>query len=265
MRLTVSDGEPDTCSNYYSQQLRPAVSSLVIPLDSGSGSLPGTLSVAPVPAGILVVFAHGAGAGRESPFMRRYAALLADRGLDVLTFDFPYMAAGRKLPDRPPALEAAFRRAVEAGMAELAGRARAVVVAGKSLGGRMATHLAAHPEWSAPAPLVAAVAFGYPLKPPGPRGGDRVSHLARLRVPTLIVQGTRDTFGGPDDLQAAADAVGATHITVRAVPTGDHSLAVTAASRLRQADVEHAIADDLVAWLATVAPAANWRDDSSLV
>jgi uncharacterized protein len=219
------------------------MSSLVIPSTAAATSLPGELTGATAPrSGVLVVFAHGAGAGQRSPFMRRVADLLAARGLDVLTFDFPYMAAGRKLPDRPPTLEAAFHDAVAAGVTALSGQVRAVVVAGKSMGGRMATHLAAQPEaWRAPVPLVAAVAFGYPLRPPGPRGGDRVSHLARLSVPTLIVQGTRDTFGGPDDVRAAtADAP---RVSVHPVGTGDHSLKVTAASGQRQDAVEAAIAD----------------------
>lgn len=228
------------------------MSSLVIPIPAAAGLLPGELTRATAPAGVLVTFAHGAGAGQRSPFMRRFADLLAARGLDVLTFDFPYMAAGRKLPDRPPALEAAFHEAVAAGVAALGGATRAVVVAGKSMGGRMATHLAAQPDaWRAPVPLVAAVAFGYPLRPPGPRGGDRVAHLERLSVPTLIVQGTRDTFGGPDDMRAAT--VGAPRITVYAVETGDHSLKITAASGLRQEAVEAAIADAVAAF---VRPAA---------
>ncbi len=189
------------------------MSLLVMPIPWDSDSLPGELTTAEAPTGSLLVFAHGAGAGHQSPFMRRFAQLLAARGLDVLTFDFPYMAAGRKLPDRPPVLEGAFRAAIDAGVARLEGRARTVIVAGKSMGGRMATHLAAQPasttstsypraEWRSPAPLLAAVAFGYPLRPPGPRGGDRVSHLTRLTVPTLVVQGTRDTFGGPDEVRA---------------------------------------------------------------
>jgi uncharacterized protein len=216
------------------------MSSLVIP---GSTPMPAELTRAAAPAaGVLVAFAHGAGAGQRSPFMRRMADLLAARGLDVLTFDFPYMAAGRKLPDRAPTLEAAFHDAVATGVAALGGQTRAVVVAGKSMGGRMATHLAAQPEaWRAPVPLTAAVAFGYPLRPPGPRGGDRVSHLLRLSVPALVVQGTRDTFGGPDEVRAAA--VGATHLTVYSVATGDHSLKVTAASGQRQDAVDAAIAD----------------------
>lgn len=230
------------------------MSSLVIP---GSIPLPAELTRAAAPAaGVLVVFAHGAGAGRQSPFMRRMAALLAARGLDVLTFDFPYMAAGRKLPDRPPTLEAAFHDAVATGVAALGEPTRAVVVAGKSMGGRMATHLAAQPEaWRAPVPLAGAVAFGYPLRPPGPRGGDRVSHLGRLSVPTLVVQGTRDTFGGPDEVRAAT--IGATQLTVYSVATGDHSLTVTAASGQPQDAVDAAIADTVAAFARASAAAAG--------
>ncbi|MBL8135832.1 MAG: alpha/beta fold hydrolase [Acidobacteria bacterium] len=230
------------------------MSSLVISIPTDGQPLPGELRRAATPAGILVVFAHGAGAGHRSPFIRRIAGLLAERGLDVLTFDFPYMAAGRKLPDRPPVLEAALHDAVAAGVAALDGQARAVAVAGKSMGGRMATHLAAQPEgWRCGVPLAAAVAFGYPLRPPGPRGGDRVSHLARLSVPTLVVQGTRDTFGGPDDVRAAT--TNAPRVRVFPVETGDHSLKVTAASGQRQEAVESAIADAVAAFAREAASA----------
>lgn len=225
------------------------MSSLVITHQAAPQGLPAELFRAHGPRGLTVVLAHGAGAGQHSPWMRRMASLLATHGLDVLTFDFAYMAAGRKLPDKAPALEAAFRHAVDAAVA--ATGARGVVVAGKSMGGRMATHLAAAPEsWRAAAPLVAAVAFGYPLRPPGPRGGDRVSHLRRLAVPTLIVQGTRDTFGGPDAI--AADVGDVARLTVQAVATGDHSLKVLASSGRRPADAEAAIVQDVAAWIAAV-------------
>ncbi len=231
------------------------MSSLVISIPFVNSALPGEFHAADAGLDVLVVFAHGAGAGHQSPFMRRLAARLASGGLDVLTFDFPYMAAGRKLPDRAPVLEDAFRAAVEAGVGHLAGRVRAVVVAGKSMGGRMATHLAAQPDrWTSPVPLVAAVAFGYPLHPPGPRGGDRVSHLAHLTVPTLVVQGTRDTFGGPDDVRTAA--AGAPRVEVLAVETGDHSLKVTRASGQSQDAVEAGIADAVAAFVRQAAGTA---------
>ena len=201
---------------------------------------------ADTPAELVFVFAHGAGAGQISPFMRRYAERVAERGIDVVTFDFPYMAARRKLPDRPPVLERAFRAVVGAAVA--AGGRRAVFVGGKSMGGRMATHLAAAPDqWTCAVPLGGAVALGYPLKPPGPRGGDRVSHLRQLAVPTLVIQGTRDTFGGPDDIR---EAVGAQPLlTIVAVPTGDHSLKVQAAAGRPQAEVERELVATMADWM----------------
>lgn len=230
------------------------MSPISIEIPYGDGALPAEHWPASSPCGVCFVFAHGAGAGRHSPFMRRYAAMLAARGIDVVTFDFPYMAAGRKLPDRPPVLEAAFRGAVDAALAAVGARATAVVVGGKSMGGRMATHLAAQPDaWRAARPLAGAVAFGYPLRPPGPRGGDRISHLHRLAVPTLIVQGTRDTFGGPDAVHA--DVGAAAHLTVLPVESGDHSLKVLASAGRRQVEVEEDLATRVSDWMGQAAAA----------
>ena len=206
-------------------------------------------------AELAFVFAHGAGAGQASPFMRRYAERLAGLGIDVVTFDFPYMAAKRKMPDRPPVLERAFRAVVDAAVA--ATPPRAVFVGGKSMGGRMATHLAAQPDgWISPRPLAGAVALGYPLKPPGPRGGDRVSHLRQITVPTLIVQGTRDTFGGPDDVR---DAVGPQPLlTILPVATGDHSMKVQASAGKPQAEVDTEIVTAIAGWMRARAAAPTW-------
>jgi predicted alpha/beta-hydrolase family hydrolase len=230
------------------------MSSLVIEGGEDEPPLPGLIYPADpaADAGVLFVFAHGAGAGQASPFMRRYASLLAERGIAVVTFDFPYVAARRKMPDRAPVLERAFLAAMSAAVAAVPSPATAVVVGGKSMGGRMATHLAAEPErWTGRVPLVGAVAFGYPLRPPGPRGGDRVSHLQRLRVPTLVVQGTRDTFGGPDDVRAAVpDAPG---LRVLPVETGDHSLKVLASAGRPQAEVERDVAGQVARWMVEVA------------
>ena len=179
------------------------------------------------------VFAHGAGAGQSHPFMVRYARGLAERGLDVVTFDFPYVQARRKTPDRAPVLEEALRQVISAASRHRHVDAARVVIGGKSMGGRIATHLAASPEsWPADVrPPSALVVFGYPLQPPGgsSRSPDRVSHLFRITVPTLIVQGTRDTFGGPEAISAAVAArrdSAAPPITVYPVAGGDHSLNV---------------------------------------
>jgi predicted alpha/beta-hydrolase family hydrolase len=188
----------------------------------------------------LFVFAHGAGAGQSHPFMVRYARGLAERGLDVVTFDFPYMQARRKAPDRAPVLEEAFRQVVVEASRHRHVDATRLVIGGKSMGGRIATHLAASPDtWPADTPPVTAVVvFGYPLQPPGgsSRSPDRISHLCRITVPTLIVQGTRDTFGGPDAIAKALAAGSAQPpITIHAVTGGDHSLNV---GKTRSVDAE---------------------------
>jgi uncharacterized protein len=171
----------------------------------------------------LLVLAHGAGAGQQHPFITRYAAGLASRGIDVATFDFPYMAAGRKAPDKAPVLERAFREAIVEAAAHGAYTHHRLCIGGKSMGGRIATHVAADPDgWPREAPpLAGVIVFGYPLNPPGgpsKRSPDRTSHLQRITVPTLIVQGTRDTFGGPDAIAAAMP-----HAQVHGLAGADHS------------------------------------------
>jgi uncharacterized protein len=202
---------------------------------------------------VLCVLAHGAGQGQSSPWMMRYARGLADRGLDVVTFDFPYMQAGRRAPDRAPVLEDAFRRVIVSAAAHRHVQANRLMIGGKSMGGRMATHLAAAPgAWPSDAPpLDAVVVFGYPLNPPGgsKTSPDRVSHLLQLTVPTLIVQGTRDSFGGPDDIRRAlADRGGKSTIHIHAVDGGDHSLAVR---RKGATSGDEQIWDAVVSWMAT--------------
>ena len=214
------------------------------------------------PLDALLVFAHGAGAGHFHPFMTSYASALAARGITVVTFNFPYMERRRKTPDRAPVLEDAFRRAVEGAVAHRHVKASRLFIGGKSLGGRIATHVAAalalrdgaqHGAalWpDAPKPS-GVIAFGYPLAPPrSKRTGDRVTHLKMLTVPTLIVQGTRDPFGGPDEVtQAIADAAPLPPIEVMAVEGGDHSFAVLKSSGREQNAVHAEIQDAVAAWI----------------
>jgi len=203
---------------------------------------------------VLLVLAHGAGAGQQSPFMVHYATGLAGRGLDVVTFDFAYLSRGRKTPDRAPVLEATFRAAVAGANARDEVRGSRIAIGGKSMGGRIATHLAAAPEaWPADVPPpIGVVALGYPLAPPGGRrSGDRVSHLRKLSVAALIVQGTRDPFGGPDEVRDAVFAEGATPpIDVITVAGGDHSFGVLKSSGMDPATVHAGVQDQIVTWIA---------------
>jgi len=168
-----------------------------------------------------LVLAHGAGAGMDAPLLASLASGLAARGIEVRRFEFPYMEAARstgkrRLPDRMTVLEEAYAAAV----AEVP-RDVPLFVGGKSLGGRVAIHVADR--------LGAAgvVAFGYPFHPPRQPQQLRLDALLRLRRPCLIVQGTRDPFGSEREL--AGQALGP-HITLCAIADGDHDFVPRAKS-----------------------------------
>lgn len=202
--------------------------------------------------GSLFIFAHGAGAGQRHPFMTSYARGLAERGIDVVTFNFPYMEQQRRTPDRAPVLEDAFRRAITTALASRGQKNARLFIGGKSMGGRIATHIAANLEaWPAETKPAGVIAFGYPLSPPrSKRTGDRVTHLKRLAVPTLIVQGTRDPFGGPDEVKEAVfDSDARPPIEVLPIDGGDHSFAVLKSSGRDQAAVHAEILDAVAGWI----------------
>jgi len=144
-----------------------------------------------------LVLTHGAGAGMRSDFMESFAAGLAARGIAVFRFEFPYMRemgeTGRRRPPNPLAvLEAAWRAAI----AELA--PLRLVIGGKSMGGRIASLVADD------CGVAGLVCLGYPFHPPGKPEKPRTAHLATLRTPALICQGTRDPFGTRDDVASYA-------------------------------------------------------------
>lgn len=194
-------------------------------------------------AAALLVLAHGAGAGQRHPFMAGTAHGLAARGIDVVTFDFPYIAAGRRLPDRAPVLEQRFRDVIAAAGA-WSGATR-LFIGGKSMGGRIATHLGAQPLEG----LSGIVVLGYPLHPPAKPEQRRTSHLAAITTPVLIVQGERDAFGTPVEL-APALATMAAPVTLHTVAGGDHSLSVKGAKRGTPGDD---VLDTVSRWITSVA------------
>src|SRR5690606_16450036 len=134
-----------------------------------------------------VLLAHGAGAPMDSDFMNAMSEALCERGIAVARFEFPYMArrrveGGKRPPDRQPVLLAAFADMLQ----RMPGRC---FVGGKSLGGRMASLLAAEG-----ADVSGVVCFGYPFHPPGKPENTRTAHLPGLSVPMLVCQGERDPF-----------------------------------------------------------------------
>jgi len=176
----------------------------------------------PKSAPLTLMLAHGAGAGMEHPFMVAMAAAIANKsGLRVARFEFPYMASRRidgkkRPPDRSDKLIACYREAIEA-----LGGADKVVVGGKSMGGRMASLIAED------AGARGLVCLGYPFHPPGKPDVLRTSHLLRMRLPAIIVQGTRDTFGGPETVRAVSLPPA---IHIHWIGDGDHSFKPTKAS-----------------------------------
>ncbi len=164
----------------------------------------------------LLLFAHGAGLGSSSPWMTRWAALLAPLG-DVVTFDYPYMAAGRKRPDRHPVLLEAHREALEAALASR-GQHQAILI-GKSMGSRIGCHLAVE----APERVSALVCLGYPLVSSGRTRKVRDEVLLALSRPILFVQGTRDRLCPLDALEAVRPRMAAPSERF-VVEGGDHSL-----------------------------------------
>ena len=161
-----------------------------------------------------VVLAHGAGQPLDSPFMNTFAEGLADAGLRVARFEFPYMAARRtegvkKAPDRPDVLLQTWRDAVRA-----LGGARQLVIGGKSMGGRIASMIAE--EIGARG----LVCLGYPFHAAGKPAKNRTSHLEKLSTPTLIVQGTRDIMGKPEEV---ASYKLSSNIDIHWIDDGDHS------------------------------------------
>jgi predicted alpha/beta-hydrolase family hydrolase len=189
----------------------------------------------------LLVLAHGAGAGQQHPFMVSVARALAGKRVSVVTFDFPYIRERRKIPDRAPVLEAAFREVVSA--ARESTPALPLFIGGKSMGGRMATHLGAQGLDG----LKGIVALGYPLHPPGKPDQPRVAHLPSITAPTLIVQGERDTFGTPDELRPVIKTMTAL-VTLHVIASGDHSFTVR--SRKRE-DIFEEVTNAIVAWMET--------------
>ena len=208
-----------------------------------------------------LVLGHGAGAGQTSPFMVSFAAGLAARGLDVITFNFLYTEQGRRAPDRGPRLEACYRTVVEttrAGRAEVA--ARPLLIGGKSMGGRIASQIAAAPERGStdatPAVDVAGlVLLGYPLHPPGRPDKMRDAHLPRVEAPILVVQGSRDSFGTEDELRAVFDPLPAARLHV--VEGGDHSLTIRRKSAPPREEIYGTVMDEIVRWVGAVVHSDN--------
>jgi uncharacterized protein len=217
---------------------------LIVPLEGG-GETSALRYAAEDPRAPVLVLAHGAGAGQRSQFMTAFSGAMQARGITAVTFDFPYMRHHRRAPDRAPVLEATWRAVLQHITAGGAGPAR-VVIGGKSMGGRIASHVLSDPARPLPY-VVGLVLLGYPLHPPGQPDRLRTAHLPLLGTPTLVVQGSHDAFGAEQEVREAFAAVRAS-VDWLIVPGGDHSFKVRRAGRT-QAEIFEDVYATVARWV----------------
>jgi hypothetical protein len=184
-----------------------------------------------------LLLAPGAGADRNQSALVAIDEAVTARGAVVSRMDFPYRRAGRRAPDREPVLLAAVRAEAEALAATSRLDPARLALGGRSMGGRICSIAVADGL-----PALALVLVSYPLHPPGRPDRLRTTHFARLEVPCLFVSGTRDAFGTPAEMEAAAELIpgAVTHVSLEGK---DHSL--------RGCDPR--VTEAVIAWLDAVA------------
>jgi uncharacterized protein len=216
----------------------------------GSTRVPGLLQRASA-AHAMLVLAHGAGAGMRHAFLTDMAYGLAQRGIDTLRYEFPYMSRGSRRPDSPPLCHATVRAAVEA--ARHIAPTFPIIAGGKSFGGRMTSQAQA----SAALPGVRGLVFlGFPLHPPKEPSAARAAHLARIEIPMLFLQGTRDEFAAQAHLMPVIESLGA-RARLELLRDADHSFHVPARSGRTDAQVRDAVLDAIAAFSGALGGAAG--------
>jgi uncharacterized protein len=216
----------------------------------GSTQVPGLLQRASGARAILVL-AHGAGAGMRHAFLADVAHGLARRGIDTLRYEFPYMSRGSRRPDAPPLCHATVRAAVAA--ARQIAPALPLFAGGKSFGGRMTSQAQA----SDPLPGVRGLVFlGFPLHPPKEPSATRAAHLARIEIPMLFLQGTRDEFATHPQLMPVIESLG-TRARLELFTDADHSFHVPARGGRSDTQVRDEMLDAILAFSGALSGASG--------
>lgn len=210
-------------------------------IESGAGAVGGLL-LRPPDATVLLVLAHGAGAGMRHPFLEGLARALAQERVATLRYQFPYKERGAHRPDPPAVAQATVRAAVAA--ARRAAPDLPLLAGGKSYGGRMTSEAAAAGELAG----VRGIVFvGFPLHAAGQPGERRAAHLERVLLPQLFVQGTRDALADLGLMRQVCQRLGA-RATLHVLQDADHSFRVPKRSGRTEADVLDEIALAVAAW-----------------
>jgi predicted alpha/beta-hydrolase family hydrolase len=221
---------------------------LTVPLQASAATTALVYSAAdddPTTPRAALILGHGAGAGQRSTFMVDFALGLSALGIDVITFNFLYTEQGRRIPDRAPALESCYRAVIDRVRTEVESAQQSLFIGGKSMGGRIASQVAAA---DAALPIAGLVLLGYPLHPPGKPDERRDKHLPAIARPMLFVQGTRDAFGTPAELAPIVDALQpppALHV----VAQGDHSFKLARKDPAAQAALYAELQRVIAAWI----------------
>ena len=192
------------------------------------------------------VFAPGAGAGIEHPFMQAIAAGLSERDIATLRYQFPYMEKGSKRPDPPAVCHKTVRAAID--HARLLAPVGPLIAGGKSFGGRMTSQAQAVRSL----PGTKGLAFlGFPLHLAGKPSVERAAHLSDIRVPMLFLQGTRDALADLGLLKPLMSRLGA-HATLKTIEGADHSFHVPVRSGRTDREVVEELLDAFSQWLTTL-------------
>jgi predicted alpha/beta-hydrolase family hydrolase len=209
---------------------------------AGSDPVSGILNK-PKAAKAYLVLAHGAGAGMLHKHMEATAEGLAERGVAVLRYNFPYMEKGGKRPDGPPVAEATVRAAV-AEAAKLA-KGLPLFAGGRSFGGRMTSGAQSKDPLLKVAGLVF---FAFPLHLAGKPSTDRAKHLSEIKIPMLFLSGSRDPLAELDLLNPTVKKLGPKAKLILA-KDADHSFHVPAKSGRKDPEVLADILDKAVDWM----------------
>ena len=212
----------------------------------GAGEVSG-LFRKPEGARWLMLLAHGAGAGMQHPFMERLAHELAGVGSASLRYQFPYMEQRRGRPDSPALLTATVAAALDAARKRSADLP--LLAGGKSMGGRMTSQAAA--EGLVPG-VSGLVFFGFPLHPPNRPGTKRADHLAKVPVPMLFLQGSRDTLADLKLLEPILRQLGR-RARLHVIESADHGFHVLKRSGKTDASVLTELAQTSAEWAETLA------------
>ena len=195
-------------------------------------------------AGVTVLLGHGAGANQLSGFMRMIAGGLAARGFDAMTFNFLYTEQKRSFPDPKARLESCYRAVIDAALNQRKLKGNRLVIGGKSMGGRIASQVAAvNPDG-----IDGLVFLGYPLHPPGKPDKLRAEHLPAIKAPMLFVQGARDAFGTSEEIRVIIKKL-RLPATLYPIEGGDHSFKVPKSAGVPQQQVYEMVMDKAAEWM----------------